>query len=295
MVATAVGMDARAGCVTARKIGGSEETPVALSLSGGGSSFWILLAVLRGIIPRPKWFAVFFADTGEEHEWTYETVDEAEEICRNEGIDFIRCGRDRSLGDHLLSIKSDGLTRADHPPVYIAKPDGRGQAAHRCTREFKIAPMRRAQSAWLKRNGHPKRITKWIGFGADEVPRALKSEAKRDVAWEGLAFPAIRCGVVRAEQHRQLRQWLGHDVRFSMCTICPWKDPARWLATPARQLERVYRIDESIRDLSGIGLTDGDAYLCDRLIPVRELVEKGDPQPALPGMESYCDGGHCFL
>jgi hypothetical protein len=37
------------------------------------------------------------------------------------------------------------------------------------------------------------------------------------------------------------------------------------------------------------------AFLTDRLIPVRQLIERGDPQPSLPGLESTCDAGACFL
>lgn len=271
-------------------------TPVAISYSGGASSEWLLRATLRGVLARPEHLAVFFADTGIEHDWTYEATASVEEECRKEGVPFFRCAADESLPAHLLAIAAEGRTRADHPPVYIKKDGGgRGQAEHRCTRQFKVAPMRRAQSAWLAAEGLPKRVEKWIGFGADEYGRALKSEAKRDVAWETLEFPAMRLGLKRAEQRVQLKEWTGRAPRFSMCTICPWKTPDRWQATPEAQRAAVYEIDEAIRDMSAVGLTDGDAYLCDRLVPVERLIRNGDPQPTLPGLAAYCDGGACFV
>ena len=46
-----------------------EGLPVALNYSGGTSSRWMLDAVLNGLIKRPEHFGVFFADTGDEHEW----------------------------------------------------------------------------------------------------------------------------------------------------------------------------------------------------------------------------------
>lgn len=268
---------------------------VGVSYSGGVSE-WILHAIRRGILPRPNYLAFFFADTGIEHTWTYENVERVEQLCREDGIDFIRCARSEDLSTHLLAIKNENRTRADHPPVWIAKDGGgHGQAEHRCTREFKVAPMRRAQSEWLKQLGLPKDITKWIGFGADEVGRAIKAEAKRDVQWEKLDFPLIRLGVKRAQQHADVERWTGKKIRFSMCTICPWKSTDRWIATPESQRKRIYEIDEAIRDMSNVGLTDGDAFLTNRLIPIERLIKKGDPQPSLPGIDTGCDGGYCFI
>ena len=269
--------------------------PVAISYSGGSSSEWMIQSVIEGRIARPEHLAVFFADTKDEHEWTYEAVAEVEERCKVNGITFIRCARDEGLPAHLLAINSEGRTRADHPPLYVAKGLGGGRIAHRCTREFKIAPMRRAQSTWLASLGLPKKIIKWIGFGADEVGRAVKAEGGRDVAWEGLDFPAIRLGVTRGQQKSDLVKSTGRAPNFSMCRICPFKTPQRWRETPGHELSGVYEVDEAIRDMTNIGVTEGDCYLTNRLIPIEQLIKKGDPQLSLPGLESYCDGGSCFL
>lgn len=269
---------------------------VAISLSGGKSSLWILAAMLHGVLPRPKLTAAFFADTTLEHKWTYEALDFAESLCAESGILFVRCRQEESLADHLLTIGT--RTRADHPPLFIKKDGGgRGRAMHRCTREFKVVPMRRAVSAWLRSEGRPKRVVKLVGFAADEAHRATKALGKQDVAWERLEFPAIRLGKTREDQREDLVRWYGWAPDFSMCTICPWKTPDRWLATPAEQLPLVYTIDEAVRDSSSVGLTDGDAYLCDRLIPVEELVRRGGVVESAGGELDHagCDGGHCFL
>ena len=274
----------------------SSSVPVGLSYSGGKSSKWQLHAVLNGVLPRPEHFAVFFAHTGIEHEWTYEDVEDVRETCRKEGIKFIQCQRDELLDAHLLSIMPLNRTRAETPPMYVAKDGGgRGQIAHRCTREFKVAPMRRAQSLWLKEIGQPKRVEKWVGFAKDEIGRAIKAEAKRDVKWESLAFPAIRLGLTREEQAAQLKSWGVKVPRFSMCTICPWKTPGRWAATPEAQRKRAIEVDESIRDLSNCGITDGEVFLSDQLIPVASLFKRTAASETSALSDAGCDGGHCFL
>lgn len=273
-------------------------TPVAISYSGGSSSEWMIRAVIRGDLPRPERLCVVFADTGSEHEWTYEAVREVKAACEDAAIEFIECRAETMLGDDLIALRDvEGIrtTRADHPPLWIENGNGRGRAIHKCTRHYKVAPMRRAISEWLERVGEDKIVTKWVGFAADESHRAAKTVGKQDVQWERLWFPAIAAGVTRVQQRADLANWTGRAPRFSMCVFCPFKSPQRWAQTSAADLERAIEVDEAIRDVDCIGLTDGPAFLTDRLIPIERLVREGDPQPNLPGLESYCDGGACFL
>lgn len=273
-------------------------SPVAISYSGGSSSEWMVRAVIRGDIPRPDRLCVVFADTHDEHAWTYEAVREVRTACEDAEIEFITCSAETRLGDDLIALRSVegiGTARADHPPLWISKGTGRGKAIHKCTKHYKVAPMRRAVSDWLERNGWDKHVTKWVGFAADEAHRASRTVGKQDVQWERLWFPAIAAGVGRAQQRADLVAWTGRAPRFSMCVFCPFKSPRRWEQTGAEDLARAIEVDEAIRDLDCIGLTDGPAFLTDRLIPIERLVATGDPQPILPGLESYCDAGACFL
>lgn len=277
------------------------DIPVVISYSGGASSEWMIQAVLEGLIPRPEHLAVAFADTGWEHQWTYDAFDEVAHRCDQAGIPVLVGKREKqgqetpSLEDALLSIPSlPERSRLDHPPFWLSGPHGRGRASHRCTREYKVAPLRRVVSRWLREQGLPKRVTKWIGFAKDEASRAQRTLSKLDVRWERVDFPALRLGRTRAQQRAELEKWTGRAPRFSMCVGCPFKGPDRWRSTPPDERERACQVDEAIRDSSAIGL-DYPAYLSDRLIPVKDLLERGDPQPALPGLQSYCDGGACFL
>lgn len=271
-----------------------ENTATVLSYSGGTSSEWPLQAMLRGIIRRPERFAVCMADTGEEHEWTYDRAAYVAQLCKDEGIPFLKCKDERqTLGDHLIAKEG---THIDQPPLWFKTGTGHGRAANRCTGRWKVAPMRRAVSQWLSETGQPKRVIKWIGFGADENWRATKavSKAHRDVQWEALAFPGIRYGVTRGQQQEDLKRWTGSTPLFSQCIHCPHKNDDRWRQTPATQLKRVFAIDEAVRDLSERGF-DQEAYLSSALIPVRQLLKTGRRQQSLPHIDGGCDGGHCML
>lgn len=269
------------------------DLPVAIGYSGGASSEWLVRAVINGRLPRPAHVCVVTAIMP-EHSWTFAAIDEVEAACLDAKIEFIRCQADTSLADDLLALGS-GVTRIDQPPLWISKGLGRGRAQHRCTKHYKVAPMRRVVSTWLDRIGKPKKVEKWIGFGVDEAMRATKAVQGNDVQWEHLEFPAINLGLSRAQQRAEVEKWTGRTPRFSMCVFCPFKSPRRWMQTTGEDLALAVRVDEAIRDLDCIGLTDGPAYLTDRLIPVADLVRNGDPQPELPGFESYCDSGACFL
>ena len=143
---------------------------------------------------------------------------------------------------------------------------------------------------WLKHLHRKKRVIKWIGFAFDEAHRATKAIANQDVKWE-----AVAAQVTRIKQREQVKAIMGDVPRFSMCVFCPYKTPDRWRATSPADLETAYAVDDAIRNLDEIGLTEGEGFLTDRLIPIRDLIKRGDPTPMLPGFDSYCDGGACFL
>jgi hypothetical protein len=277
------------------------EQPVAISYSGGTSSEWMVEAIAQGVIPAPERFAVFFADTGAEHSWTYRAVDEVEERCRGRGVTFIRCTREKeTLPEHIIRCTREKRVRMDHPPFWVQKDGGdRGRIQQRCTQIWKSRTLRKAQSAWLKSIDAPKRVTTWIGFGLDEQHRAVKAAARREVGWERLDFPAIRHGVTRAKQRDDLIRWTGRAPKFSMCTFCPFKSPARWAETDGADLVQAEAIDEAIRDLSLLGIDQGPAFCSDRLVPIRrarELANEPEPQTSFSfDVDASCDAGRCFL
>ena len=272
--------------------------PVAISYSGGASSQWLVEAVLNGVIQRPEHVAVFFSDTGDEHEWTYEAIDRMAERCAAEGLTFVRTRTHRpdTLSGAILSATRGERTRLDNPPFWTENPGGgRGKLAQKCTQVWKTRPLRAAQSAWVKSLGLAKRVETWIGFGLDEQHRATKAVARNDVKWASLDFPAIRHLKSRAAQRADLARWRSKAPLFSMCVHCPFKNEERWRQTGAKDLAKAVEIDEAIREgLSHVAVEE-PAYLFDGLIPVTALLRgerrRAEPLTAVPG----CDAGACFV
>lgn len=273
--------------------------PVGISYSMGKSSEWMVYAIIHGLLPRPEHVAIFQADTGDEYEWSYEAAIRVREAAKFAGIPYFECRDKETLSGHMVNALLTQATRADQPPLWIDKGLGSsGRVANRCTLRFKVAPMRRAQSEWLRSINMPKKIEKWIGFGHDERNRAVKSLSKRDVQWEMLRFPAIEIGRSREQTYADLEKWRAPMPGFSMCIHCPHHNIKRWLETPHAEYKRASAFDEAIRDLDTIGLTDGPAYVSDSLVPLSnrgKLIQLGTSQQSLPGMDAGCDGGHCFL
>lgn len=274
--------------------------PVGISFSGGASSLHMVESIINGETPRPEHVAVFFADTGDEHEWTYEQVDKTEERCRRAGIPFVRTAHRETLSTAIMSAARGERTRLDNPPFWVENQGGsRGQLDQKCTAIFKTAAIRRAQAAWLRSLGLPKRIASWIGFAKDEQGRAVKAVAnnlKRGTKWTVLDFPTIRAGKGRAEQRADLDRWGIKPPLFSMCVECPYADPDRIRHKTPKDLAKCIEIDEVIRHGLEHVAVENPAFVTDRLIPIEQLVRRGDPQPSLPGFDPPgCDSGMCFL
>lgn len=79
-----------------------------------------------------------------------------------------------------------------------------------------------------------------------------------------------------------------------MCVFCPHKTDARWAATTGEDADLAIKVDESLRDADELGITDGPAYLSDKLIPVSRLVRR--PELATEDEDpTGCSAGACFL
>lgn len=277
--------------------------PTVISFSGGAQSKHLGVRALSGeFFDHPDtrlrlykdYFALAFADTGSEHEETYPEIESVRSLCKKAGVDFILAARPgMSLHEHLIALPESDAVRVDQPPLFVDKgAGGRGRLANRCTREWKIAPMRRAVSQWLERKGYPKAVTKWIGLAIDEQDRV--KEFVHDVQWERCTFPLLYLGITKQGSRDWLRKH-GYSVPVrSLCKHCPNQSPADFAALTGKDAMDCIAVDEALRDMSDFGV-QYPAYLSDTLIPVRDLIGKTAQDVGRPGDSWRCASGRCGI
>lgn len=273
-----------------------------LSYSAGEQSHAILCMVLDGTIPRPENFYVINADPGMEDSRSYAFVKVAAERCKLAGIPFVTAPGP-NLYKGLISLPDSGATRFDHPPYWVKKPNGkRGKLKQKCTRHFKIAPMRRAIRDILTRDFGISRVARrglpqvetWIGFGFDEASRI---KLRKWVKYVDLKYPLVERQITRAMVSGYYLRTGEPKPPRSVCVACFANGLAHfedmYLNRPD-EWDQAVKVDESIRDLTPIGV-NMPAFVSATLTPLRELPDldflRGTPE----GKEHRCNSGVCFV
>ena len=275
-----------------------------LSYSGGKQSHALLEMVLSGVIPLPENFIVLNADPGMENSNSYIFIHRMKQRCLEAGIPFLSA-RSTLLHD-LLTFKERGLSRIDNPPYWTRnKGTGKkGRLKQNCTAKYKIAPMRRLLRDYISmkfnvsqkaKRGIPQ-VETWIGFSADEQHRANK--AKSDVKYITLRYPLIEMGMTKQGVVDFFRENRLMEPPPSVCNAC-FSNGLTMLRdmyyNRFEDWEMAVKVDESIRDMSSVGVTD-EVYVSQSLMPLSELAEKdflsGDPEKF---MDLRCNSGACFI
>lgn len=275
----------------------------ALSFSAGTGSAAILWGVLLGKIARPRNFIVINADPGMENSATYAYVDMMEAECVTAGIPFIRVKRD--MYAEIMALKASGATRFDNPPFWARdRLTGKiGQLMQKCTKTYKIAEMDRALRVWMSENINvpmnnqrlgADAVCRWIGFTADEMHR-IKEDRKE---FEYCAYPLVEMGIDRAKLSGLYLQWGKPMPPRSVCNACFANDVSHFKAMHDERpsdFEQACKVDDEIRDLSCIGITD-ECYVSSVCIPLRTLAANGfNLMAAQQEQDSErCHSGHCF-
>lgn len=274
-----------------------------LSFSGGTGSSAILWMFLRGEIERPQNLIAINADPGMEGRRAYEYVARMEQECVKAGIPFLRVKRD--LYAELLALKASGATRFDNPPFWtLNRATGQiGRLMQKCTKTYKIAEMDRALRVWMSENiGVPMNnqrlgsdaVRTLIGFTADEDTR-VKEDRKE---FEYVEYPLIEIGLTREKlPGYYLSRGLPMPPR-SVCRACFANDVPFFKDMHDNEpadFEQACKVDDEIRDLSCIGITD-ECYVSSVCIPLRALAANNfilsDAQREQDAVR--CHSGHCF-
>jgi hypothetical protein len=259
---------------------------------------------LQGEFPdRPD--CAIFADTGWEPRAVYEHLEWLEEKARAGGIPIHRVSAGNLREDLLDAVRGE-RKRVANPPYFVrnrdeageyATPDRGGMLWRGCTKEYKIAPIRRKIRAIAEQAAGSKRlpegcVEQWFGISLDEWRRMRES----DVAYIVNRYPLVERRLSRTDCVLWLRR---HGYRVppkSACLGCPYHDDAAWRAMkrerPGEWMETV-AFDAAIR--RGLPGVKGEAFVHRSLIPLdtvdlRPAGERG--QMRLFGFDDECYG-HC--
>ena len=280
-----------------------------LNFSGGTQSACLLWMIIDGHISKPDNFLVVFANPGMEKQETIDYVLMMFTRCQQADID-IRLARGPNL---LTDVLSGSQKRLDNPPLWIKKANGkRGQLRQCCTKQYKVLPMQRCVREYMDEkwgiSANPRAtrhlaravsVTTWVGFSADETHRVDKLLAQKHPVYKRFEFPLQTLGMQTHDVVRYMREH-GHDLPpRSLCNGCfahglrSLKEihdnrPADW--------QQAVAFDHAIRDMSRFGVTQGECFVSDTLLPLEELADRGfDLGSTLENVRHECDTGMCFV
>lgn len=268
-----------------------------LSLSWGHQSTALLWMLIREEIERPANFAAISADPGMENSETYTYRNWMIPKAEKAGIKIVLADGP-NLYEDLLSLPKTKPSRIDNPS-YFTKPEQEGgtegKLRQKCTKHYKVDPIRRAIRKLLPRKVRRGMCESWIGFAFDEEAR-IKTP---DVLWQYSRFPLHEMGLSKEDIATYYQERGIPEPPRSVCNGCYangtdyFKDmyenrPCDWAQAVA--------VDEAIRDMSSCGV-NSDVYVHRSCIPLKQLPACGfNVGKTEAERERFaCTSGYCFL
>jgi hypothetical protein len=257
------------------------ENPLRVLSLGWGVQSWTLAAMSAlGELPRLD-YAVH-ADTTHEMAGTYDHAKKWTPWLEEHGIKVITVSPSGARAN-AVSVKSSGPVSMI--PAFIE--GNKGQARRKCTREWKITPIRQFVRSVIG-NPQPGIVESWQGISLDEWSRMRTS----DVAYITHVFPLVDRRISRAN----CVGWLeSHDLDVptkSACTFCPYHSGPFWKALKKNggtDWDEAIQVDGNIRN----AWSEHELFLHRSGLPLGEAIsipeDVGAEQLELP-----CDSGHCF-
>jgi hypothetical protein len=256
---------------------------LALSLGGGRQSSVLALMSAAGELPHLD--VAVFADTQHETGATYRWLDNviAPELTRA-GIELIRVTHGNLLQDHL-----DATDRVSQIPAFIANAETgeRGRIMRRCSRDYKVRPVRRASRAAMAARGLDC-IEQWVGFAHEETGRLKDEVTPRYLTTR---YPLMELQISSAGCAAWLADHGYPPAPRSACYFCPHARDPRWLELRRQapdEFARAVQFDQELR-ARGIPGIDGTVYLHESLRPLDVAVEAADAQGTL--FDTDCTDG----
>src|SRR3990172_3895214 len=191
---------------------------LALSWGLGLQSTALLEMSLSGDLPKLD--VAIFADTGFEHQYSYEIFDFYAPRAIKAGINVIKIGGQDIFGDNMRHVTL---------PLFVTGNGQRGrQIKRKCTRDYKMRPIHRYLRDLLgvSRRGRlaADLVTLWLGITIDEIERAKPSR----VAYITHQFPLLNMDYWRGDCAEYLQNKGLPVPSKSSCVFCPYKGLAEW-------------------------------------------------------------------
>ena len=174
--------------------------------------------------------------------------------------------------------------------------DAGGMLWRACTRDYKIAPIRREIRKIMVAHG-AKHARSVIGISTDERQRENVSGVK----FITNVHPLLDMGWSRQKCEAWLKERHGMKIPKSACVYCPYRSNAGWARMKLEQpveFERACQFDEAIREaqgkkMRGAGIT-GQLFVHRSFTPLRTANFENMPGQLDFGFEQECDGmcGH---
>ncbi|WP_370201142.1 hypothetical protein [Roseibium sp.] len=259
-----------------------------LSLGAGVQSTTLALMAAHGEIgPMPD--CAIFADTGWEPQAVYEH------------LAWLRSLNVLPFPVYIVSDGNirEGLVRGAQGerwasiPAFTRSASGTvGMIRRQCTRELKIAPIRRKVRELIgiagKRSPNRPVVEQWIGISFDEIVRMKMSMEP----WQVNRFPLIELGMTRRDCLRWLERNGYPAPPKSSCIGCPYHSDSLWRQMREEDPDAfadAVAIDRLIR--TGFRNLRGEVFLHRSCLPLDEadldtLADKGQ----LDLFADECDG-----
>ena len=205
-----------------------------LSLGWGVQSFTLAAMVALGDLPPID--AAIHADTTHESSLTYAFAKRWLEWLESYGVKIVTV---KNAKNEIITNRLGGEIFI---PAYTNTPSSHGGKLRRqCTKNWKIAPMRR----WLQSNRNGQSVNQWIGISLDEFQRMKDS----DVKFITNIYPLVEAKMTCAD----CIKWLdGHGLEIppkSACTFCPYHSTMEWrrIKQNPQDWEEATEVDGRIR------------------------------------------------
>ena len=238
-----------------------------LSFGGGVNSSAMLVYMVKNRYPLDL---VLFADTGDEHDYTYTSIDFYKKWTENNGIEFqiVRASYGKTLYQYCWDKK---IT-----PSRIKRD---------CTTKFKIVPMRK----YLRtRYGKKEKFIRYIGIDYDEAHRISDSDRQYEIN----KYPLVDAKINR-EGCKKLLESYGLPIpEKSGCFFCPFTKKTGWI-NMLNKLPTLFDRAIALEQNGSRYPTPGHILSSQPLIKIKDRIVN---QTSLIDFESTCDvSGSCFL